>query len=111
VHIQPLQAVQGRVLMLNFVKVDEHCFDAKFCCHCRLCKEELQRQGGNINVDKWLANGFAKWFQAHVRSLALVQLPLDFLYVLFTLGYLCRLEICKISVLICMLWRANRRRE
>nr|XP_051202656.1 uncharacterized protein LOC127316300 [Lolium perenne] len=34
-----------------------------------LCKEELQRQGGNINVDKWLANGFAKWFQAHIGNL------------------------------------------
>jgi hypothetical protein len=37
----------------------------------------LKQQGGHhINVDKWLAKGFAKWFQAHVRSLALDQKPL-----------------------------------
>jgi hypothetical protein len=44
-----------------------------------LCKEELKQQNEQINTDKWLAKGFAKWFQTHVRSLALDQLPHDFL--------------------------------
>jgi hypothetical protein len=31
-----------------------------FVGHCRLCKEELKQQDGDINVNKWLAKGFAK---------------------------------------------------
>jgi hypothetical protein len=34
-----------------------------------MSKEELNRQGGQINVDKWLTKVFSKWF-THVRSLA-----------------------------------------
>jgi hypothetical protein len=39
--------------------------------HCRLCKEELKQQDGDINVNKWLAKGFAKWFKTHVRCFTL----------------------------------------
>jgi hypothetical protein len=52
-----------------------------FLGHCRLCKEQLKQQDGNIKVDKWLAKGFANWLQNHVRSPALVQLcVLTFVY-------------------------------
>ncbi|KAK1686634.1 hypothetical protein QYE76_047482 [Lolium multiflorum] len=34
-----------------------------------MCKEELNQQGGQINVDKWLAKGFAKWFQTHIGNM------------------------------------------
>jgi hypothetical protein len=77
-----------------------------------MCKEELNRQGGQINVDKWLAKGFAKWFQIHVRSLAGLFLQAekmdDIFYVCCSPWFVfCRLEICVMSVLTSMLWRAN----
>jgi hypothetical protein len=45
-----------------------------FCWHYRQCKEELKQQDGHVNIDKWLAKGFAQWFETHVRSLAMDQL-------------------------------------
>jgi hypothetical protein len=39
--------------------------------HCRLCKEELKQQDGDMNVNKWLEKGFAKWFKTHVRCFTL----------------------------------------
>nr|XP_051219843.1 uncharacterized protein LOC127337018 [Lolium perenne] len=55
---------------VNFIGASEYLeAGAEYDKMVWLCKEELQRQGGNINVDKWLANGFAKWFQAHIGNL------------------------------------------
>lgn len=34
-----------------------------------LCKEELKEQDSRINVDRWLAKNFAKWFQDHIGKL------------------------------------------
>ncbi|KAK1650907.1 hypothetical protein QYE76_068712 [Lolium multiflorum] len=34
-----------------------------------LCKQELNQQGGQINVDRWLAKNFARWFQTHIGKM------------------------------------------
>ncbi|KAK1632340.1 hypothetical protein QYE76_006655 [Lolium multiflorum] len=34
-----------------------------------LCKQELNQRGGQINVDRWLAKNFARWFQTHIGKM------------------------------------------
>ncbi|XP_071681510.1 uncharacterized protein [Lolium perenne] len=34
-----------------------------------LCKHELNQRGGQINVDRWLAKNFARWFQTHIGKM------------------------------------------
>ena len=48
-----------------------------------MCKEELNKQDCGINVDRWLAKGFAKLFKNHVRSLVLESIATCFFVCVF----------------------------